>query len=66
MYAPVNQVFQTYGLIEGAKAGLKRCLELIDIEPDIKDRPARRRSAGRAAKSNSTMSYSTTTRRARC
>jgi ATP-binding cassette, subfamily B, bacterial len=39
MYAPVNQVFQTYGLIEGAKAGLKRCLELIDIEPDIKDQP---------------------------
>ena len=39
MYAPVNQMFQTYGLIEGAKAGLKRCLELIDIEPDIKDRP---------------------------
>jgi ATP-binding cassette, subfamily B, bacterial len=47
MYAPVNQVFQTYGLIEGAKAGLKRCLELIDIEPDIKDRP-NARALGRA------------------
>jgi len=39
LYAPVNQVFQTYGLIEGAKAGLKRCLELLDIEPDIHDAP---------------------------
>jgi ATP-binding cassette, subfamily B, bacterial len=39
LYAPVNQVFQTYGLIEGAKAGLKRCLELIAIEPDIHDAP---------------------------
>jgi ATP-binding cassette, subfamily B, bacterial len=47
MYAPVNQVFQTYGLIEGAKAGLKRCLELIDIEPDIKDQP-NARALGRA------------------
>jgi ATP-binding cassette subfamily B protein/subfamily B ATP-binding cassette protein MsbA len=47
MYAPVNQVFQTYGLIEGAKAGLKRCLELIAIEPDIMDRP-HARALGRA------------------
>ncbi|HTT74959.1 MAG TPA: ABC transporter ATP-binding protein [Candidatus Binataceae bacterium] len=48
MYAPVNQVFQTYGLIEGAKAGLKRCLELIDIEPEIKDR-TNARVLGRAS-----------------
>jgi ATP-binding cassette, subfamily B, bacterial len=39
MYTPVNQMFQTYGLVEGAKAGLKRCLELIAIEPEIKDYP---------------------------
>jgi ATP-binding cassette subfamily B protein len=47
MYAPVNQMFQTYGLVEGARAGLRRCLELIDIEPDIKDRP-NARAIGRA------------------
>lgn len=60
MYAPVNQVFQTYGLIEGAKAGLKRCLELIDIEPDIKDRPNARtlgRSRGEIEFDNVVFSY---------
>jgi ATP-binding cassette subfamily B protein len=39
LYAPVNLIFQTYGLVNGAKAGLNRCLELLAIEPDIKDRP---------------------------
>jgi ATP-binding cassette subfamily B protein/subfamily B ATP-binding cassette protein MsbA len=39
LYAPVNQIFQTYGMVEGAKAGLKRCLELLAIEPEISDRP---------------------------
>jgi ATP-binding cassette subfamily B protein/subfamily B ATP-binding cassette protein MsbA len=39
LYAPVNQIFQTYGQVEGAKAGLKRCLEVLAIEPEIKDRP---------------------------
>jgi len=39
LYAPVNQIFQTYGQVEGAKAGLRRCLELMAIDPEIKDRP---------------------------
>ena len=38
LYVPVNQIFQTYGMIQGAKAGLRRCFELIEIEPEIKDR----------------------------
>ena len=38
LYAPVNQIFQTYGQVEGAKAGLRRCLELLAIDPEIKDR----------------------------
>ena len=38
LYAPVYQIFQTYGQVEGAKAGLKRCLEVLAIEPEIKDR----------------------------
>jgi ATP-binding cassette, subfamily B, bacterial len=40
LYQPVNQIFQTYGLVENAKAGLRRCLELLEIEPEIRDRPA--------------------------
>ncbi len=39
LYVPVNQLFQTYSLVQSAKAGLKRCFELIEIEPEVKDRP---------------------------
>ncbi|HJU28472.1 MAG TPA: ABC transporter ATP-binding protein [Candidatus Binataceae bacterium] len=42
LYAPVNQIFQTYGLVENSKAGLRRCLELLEVEPAIKDRPGAR------------------------
>jgi ATP-binding cassette subfamily B protein len=47
LYAPINQMFQTYGLVQGAMAGLRRCLELLEIEPEIKDRPGAR-ALGRA------------------
>ncbi|HUO03908.1 MAG TPA: ABC transporter ATP-binding protein [Candidatus Binataceae bacterium] len=39
LYAPINQIAQTIGQVEGAKAGLRRCLELLEIDPEIKDRP---------------------------
>src|SRR5216683_1096218 len=42
LYVPVNQLFQTYGMIQGAKAGLRRCFELIELEPEIRDRPGAR------------------------
>ena len=42
LYAPINQIFQTYGLVEGAKAGLRRCVELLAIDPEIQDRPGAR------------------------
>jgi ATP-binding cassette subfamily B protein len=42
LYAPINQIFQTYGLVESAKAGLRRCLELLEVDPEIKDRPGAR------------------------
>jgi len=42
LYLPINQIFQTYGQVEGAKAGLRRCLELLDIDPEIKDRSGAR------------------------
>jgi ATP-binding cassette subfamily B protein len=48
LYAPVNQMFQTYGQVQSAKAGLRRCLELLEIEPDIQDRPGAR-ALGRAS-----------------
>src|SRR5215469_475688 len=39
LYAPVNQISQTFGQVEGAKAGLRRSLELLAIDPEIKDLP---------------------------
>ena len=39
LYGPINQIFQTYGLVQGAKAGMGRCLELLEVEPEIGDRP---------------------------
>lgn len=39
LYIPVNQLFQTYSLVQSAKTGLKRCFELIEVEPEVKDRP---------------------------
>ena len=42
LYVPVNQLFQTYGMVQGAKAGLRRCFELIELEPEIRDRPGAR------------------------
>ncbi|MDB5108037.1 MAG: transporter related, partial [Candidatus Binatus sp.] len=39
LYGPVNQISQTYGQVQGAKSGLRRCLELLALDPEIKDRP---------------------------
>ena len=41
LYAPINQMFQTYGMVQGAMAGLRRCLELLEIEPEVRIGPAR-------------------------
>jgi ATP-binding cassette, subfamily B, bacterial len=42
LYVPVNQIFQTYAMTQGAKAGLRRCFEVLGVEPEIKDRPGAR------------------------
>ncbi|MGO9453299.1 MAG: ABC transporter ATP-binding protein [Candidatus Binataceae bacterium] len=47
LYGPVNQIFQTYGQVKGAQAGLRRCFELLALDPEIKDRPEAR-ALGRA------------------
>lgn len=39
LYQPINQMFQTYGMVQSAKAGMTRCMELLDLEPEIQDRP---------------------------
>src|SRR5262249_38923805 len=47
LYGPINQMFQTYGMVQSAKAGMRRCLELLEHQPEIRDRPGAR-TLGRA------------------
>jgi ATP-binding cassette subfamily B protein len=37
LYAPVNQITQSWGLIAGARIGATRCFEILDTETDLKD-----------------------------
>jgi ATP-binding cassette, subfamily B, bacterial len=37
LYAPVNQITQSWGLIAGARAGARRIFEILDTEPELKD-----------------------------
>jgi ATP-binding cassette, subfamily B, bacterial len=39
LYAPVNQITQSWGLIAGARIGAARCFEILDTEADLKDGP---------------------------
>jgi ATP-binding cassette subfamily B protein len=39
LYGPVNQIFQTYGQVRVSQAAMARCLALLALEPEIKDRP---------------------------
>ena len=47
LYAPINQMFQTYGLVQSARRGCGGAWNCSQIEPDIKDRPGAR-ALGRA------------------
>ena len=37
LYGPINTICQTWGLIQGAKVGVQRVFEILDIERDLKD-----------------------------
>jgi ATP-binding cassette subfamily B protein len=37
LYAPINQMTQSWGLIAGARAGARRVFEILDIEADLED-----------------------------
>jgi ATP-binding cassette, subfamily B, bacterial len=37
LYAPINQITQSWGLIAGARIGAHRIFEILDTEPDLKD-----------------------------
>ncbi len=37
LYAPINQMTQSWGLIAGARVGARRIFEILDTEPDLDD-----------------------------
>ncbi len=37
LYAPINQITQSWGLIAGARVGARRIFEVLDTEPDLAD-----------------------------
>jgi ATP-binding cassette, subfamily B, bacterial len=37
LYAPINQISQSWGLIAGARVGARRVFEVLDAEPDMID-----------------------------
>jgi ATP-binding cassette subfamily B protein/subfamily B ATP-binding cassette protein MsbA len=39
LYDPINRMLQTYGLVQEARAGVKRVFEILDIERELKDGP---------------------------
>ena len=39
LYAPVNQITQSWGLIAGARIGARRCFEILETEADLQDGP---------------------------
>ena len=41
LYAPINSIVQTYGLIQGARAGVIRVFTILDAQPAVRDGHAR-------------------------
>ncbi len=37
LYGPLNTICQTWGLIQGAKVGVERVFEILDVEKDLKE-----------------------------
>jgi len=37
LYGPINTISQTWGLIQGAKVGVQRVFEILDVDRDIKE-----------------------------
>jgi ATP-binding cassette subfamily B protein/subfamily B ATP-binding cassette protein MsbA len=39
LYAPINSLTQTWGLIQGARVGAERVFEILETAPDLRDGP---------------------------
>ena len=67
LYAPVNQITQSWGLIAGARIGARRVFEILETEADLKDGPADPFARERARRHRmAAASAFATARRCRC
>ncbi len=60
LYAPINSIAQTMGLVQNSAAGARRVFEILDQEPDVRDRPGARdlvQPQGRIRFENVSFSY---------
>ncbi|GBD25088.1 putative ABC transporter ATP-binding protein [bacterium HR30] len=59
LYGPLQAIFSTYGSVQGARAGLRRVLELLATAPEVRDgsRVFARRPAGRVRFEHVSFSY---------
>ena len=60
LYGPINMICQTWGMIQGAKVGVDRVFEILDIERDLKEGPrsfAKSGALGRIAWENVSFRY---------
>lgn len=39
LYEPINRIFQTYGLVQEARAGVRRVFEILEVERELEDGP---------------------------
>jgi ABC-type transport system involved in Fe-S cluster assembly fused permease/ATPase subunit len=65
LYMPLNMLGFAYREIRNALVNMEKMFGLLEVPAEIADRPGRRRSRSRAARSCSIMSISTTSRRGR-
>lgn len=60
LYAPINSIAQTVGLVQNSTAGARRVFEILDQQPDVRDRPGARmleRPEGRIRFENVSFAY---------
>ncbi len=60
LYAPINSIAQTLGLVQNSTAGARRVFEILDQKADVQDAPAARelpRTEGRIAFENVSFAY---------
>jgi ATP-binding cassette subfamily B protein/subfamily B ATP-binding cassette protein MsbA len=60
LYVPINNIFQTYGLVQSARVGVQRAFEILDSEQTLAEghrKLSKRRAGGEISFENVTFGY---------